>query len=98
MPIAIIIAIFVALFTLGANMDKPKAGKPEVVILGGKEGNWADKKDKGDNLVVLAPEQDDHSITKEQRQTGTFENIFQLMGLYQIIKAEPIAANNSINQ
>lgn len=100
MPIPIIIAILIALFTLGANMDKQKASRPEVVILGGKQYNWVDKKEKSDNLVVMAPEQKDHSITiKGQRQTGNFENIFQLLGLYQIIKAEPIAAaNNSINQ
>jgi hypothetical protein len=100
MPIAIIIAIFVALFTLGANMQEPEAGRHEVVILGGKQYNLVDKKDNGGKLVVMAPEQQDHSITiKGQRQTGNFENIFQLLGLYQIIKAEPIAAaNNSINQ
>lgn len=100
MPIPIIIAILIALFTVGANMDKPKAGKPEVVvILGGKQYNWIEKNADSNNLVVMAPEQQDHSITIQgQRQTGTFENIFQLMGLYQIIKAEPIAANNSINQ
>jgi hypothetical protein len=100
MPIPIIIAILAALFTLGANVQKPKAGRSEVVILGGKQYNWVDKKDNRGKLVVMAPEQKDHSITiKGQRQAGNFENIFQLLGLYQIIKAEPIAAaNNSINQ
>jgi hypothetical protein len=99
MPIPIIIAILIALFTLGANMDKKKAMRPEVVILGGKQVNWVDKNDNGDNLVVMAPEKEDHSITiKGQRQTGNFENIFEFLFFYQIIKAEPIAANNSINQ
>src|SRR5687768_13055011 len=100
MPIPIIIAILVALFTLGTKMNQPKGGRAEVVILGGKQYNWVDKKDNRDNLVVMAPEQQDHTITiKGQRQTGAFENIFQLSGLYQIIKSEPITAvNNSINE
>jgi hypothetical protein len=99
MPIPIIIAILIALFTLGANMDKTKTSRPEVVILGGKQYNWVDKKDNKDNLVVMGPETEDHSITiKGQRQTGNFENIFEFLFFYQIIKAEPIAANNSINQ
>ena len=99
MPIPIIIAILVALFTLGANVHQPKASRPEVVILGGKHYNWIDKKDKGDNLVVMAPEQEDHTITiKGQRSTANSESIFEFLFFYQIIKAEPIAANNSINQ
>lgn len=99
MPIPIIIAILIALFTLGANMDKTKTRRPEVVILGGKEYNWVDKEDNKHNLVVMGPENEDHSITiKGQRQTGNFENIFEFLFFYQIIKAEPIAANNSINQ
>lgn len=99
MPIPIIIAILIALFTLGANMDKTKTSRPEVVILGGKQYNWVDKKDNKDNLVVMGPEEEDHSITiKGQRQTGNLENIFEFLFFYQIIKAEPIAANNSINQ
>lgn len=99
MPIPIIIAILIALFTLGANMDKTKTSRPEVVILGGKQYNWVDKKDNRDNLVVMGPEKEDHTITiKGQRQAGNFENIFEFLFFYQIIKAEPIAANNSINQ
>jgi hypothetical protein len=99
MPIPIIIAILVALFTLGANVHQPKASRPEVVILGGKQYNWIDKKDKGDNLVVMAPEQEDHTITiKGQRSTANSESIFEFLFFYQIIKAEPIAANNSINK
>lgn len=99
MPIPIIIAILIALFTLGANMDKTKTSRPEVVILGGKQVNWVDKKDNKDNLVVMGPEEEDHSITiKGQRQTGNLENIFEFLFFYQVIKAEPIAANNSINQ
>jgi hypothetical protein len=100
MPIPIIIAILVALFTLGATMKKQTAGSPDqVVIIGGKHVNWIDKKDNRDNLVVIAPEQKNHTvIIRGQRESASFEGIFQLLGLYQIVKGEPMTAvNNSIN-
>ena len=99
MPIPIIIAILIALFTLGANVNQQKGQPAKVVILGGKQYNWVDKKDNRNNFEVKAPQQDDHTIIiKGQRQTAPFENIFQLSGLYQIIKAEPLTpVNNSFN-
>jgi hypothetical protein len=98
MPIAIIIAIFVALFTLGVKMNQPKGSPARVVIVGGKQYFQVTKKDNRDTLVLMAPEQHKHIVTiNGQRETESF-NIFQLSGLYQIIKAEPITAiNNSIN-
>lgn len=99
MPIPIIIAIIIALFTLGANVNQPKGRPAKVVIIGGKQYNWVEKKDNLDNLAVKAPKQNDQTIIiKGQRQSAPFENIFQLSGLYQIIKAEPMTpVNNSIN-
>jgi hypothetical protein len=100
MPIPIIIAILVALFTLGATMKKQTTVSPDkVVIIGGKHVNWIDKKDNRNNLVVMAPEQKNHTIViKGQRESASFEGIFQLLGLYQIVKGEPMkAVNNSIN-
>jgi phosphopantetheine adenylyltransferase len=49
--------------------------------------------------VVVVAQQNDHSvIIKGQRETASFENIFQMLGFYQIIKAEPMTpVNNSIN-
>jgi hypothetical protein len=98
MPIAIIIAIFVALFTLGVKMNQPKGSPARVVIVGGKQYYQVTKKDNRDTLVLMAPEQHKHIVTiNGQRETESF-NIFQLSGLYQIIKAEPVTAiNNSIN-
>jgi hypothetical protein len=100
MPIPIIIAILIALLTLGKmHQQQQKGGPAQVVIIGGKQYNWVDKSDNRNTLVVMAPEQKDHTITiKAQRASASFENIFQLAGLYQIIKAEPMTAvNNSIN-
>jgi hypothetical protein len=99
MPIPIIIAILIALFTLGANMNKP-AGKPdEVVIIGGKHYNWVDKKDNHNALVVMAPEQQDHTTTIHgQREPEFFENIFSVFRLVTDEKEEPMTSiNNSIN-
>jgi len=91
--------MLIALFTLGATMKKTTGRPDQVVIIGGKHYNWVDKKDNHNTLVVMAPEEEDHTITiKGQRETALFDNIFQLSGLYQIIKAEPMTAvNNSIN-
>ena len=99
MPIPIIIAIIVALFALGANVNQQKGSPDKVVILGGKNYNWVDKKDIRKNLKVKAPIKNDQTIIiKGQRESTPFENIFQLSGLYQIIKAEPMTpVNNSIN-
>ena len=100
MPIPIIIAILIALFTLGAKMNQPQKGSPaRVVIVGGKQYYQVDKKDNRDTLVLMAPEQHTHSVTiNAQAEGDSFENIFQLLGLYQIIKAEPMTVvNNSIN-
>jgi hypothetical protein len=100
MPIPIIIAILIALFTLGAKVNQQKDHPAKVVILGGKQYNWVDEKDNRNTLDVKAPQQDDdHTIIiKGQRQSAPFENIFQLSGLYQIIKAEPITpVNHSFN-
>ncbi|WP_143773907.1 hypothetical protein [Niastella vici] len=100
MPIPIIIAILIALFTLGAKMNQPQKDSPaRVVIVGGKQYYQVEKKDNRDTLVLMAPVQHDHSITiKAQPEAESFENIFQLLGLYQIIKTEPMTAvNNSIN-
>jgi len=91
--------MLIALFTLGATMKNKPAGKPdEVVIIGGKHYNWVDKKDNR-TLVVMAPEQQDHTITIQgQQESDFFENIFQSSSLYQIIKEEPMTTiNNSIN-
>jgi len=100
MPIPIIIAILIALFTLGAKMNQPQNGSPaRVVILGGKQYYQVDKIANRDTLVLMAPGQHEHSVTINAQQEGdSFENIFQLLGLYQIIKAEPATVvNNSIN-
>jgi hypothetical protein len=100
MPIPIIIAILIALFTLGATMNKP-AGKPdEVVILGGKQYNWVDKKDNQNTLVVMAPEQQNHTVTIQgQREPAFFDNIFSVFRLISDQKesAHMTAINNSIN-
>ena len=100
MPIPISIAIFLALFTLGAAMNKP-AGKPdEVVILGGKQYNWVDKKENQNTLVVMAPEQPNHTVTIQgQREPAYFENIFSVFRLLadQKTPAPMTAENNSIN-
>jgi hypothetical protein len=79
MPIAIIIAIFLALFTLGVKMNLHHTGHPaEVVILGGEKYNWMEKEDNRDTLVLKAPESADHKVyIKGTRYTGSFENIFQ---------------------
>jgi phosphopantetheine adenylyltransferase len=99
MPIPIIIAVLIALFTLGAKMNQQKGSPARVVIVGGKQYNVVDEKDNRNTLVVIAAEQNGHTvIIKGQRETASFENIFQLLGLYQIIKAEPMTPiNNSIN-
>ena len=99
MPIAIIIAIFVALFTLGIKMNQPQGSPARVVIVGGKQYYQVTKNNNRDTLVLMAPEQHEHTVTiNGQRETESFENIFQLSGLYQIIKAEPMhVINNSIN-
>lgn len=100
MPIPIIIAILVALFTLGATMKKQTTGSPDqVVIIGGKQVNWIDKKDNRNNLVIMAPEQKNHTIViRGQRESVSFDELSQLWGLYQIFKGEPMTAvNNSIN-
>lgn len=101
MPIPIIIAILIALFSLGATMNKP-AGKPdEVVILGGKHYNWVDKKDNQNTLVVMGPEQQNHSVTIQgQREPALFENLFSVFRLIPDQKEEDhtmTAVNNSIN-
>jgi hypothetical protein len=100
MPIPIIIAILIALLTLGKmHQQEQKGSTAQVVIIGGKQYNWVDKSDNRNNLVVMGPEQKNHTITiKAQRPSAPFENIFQLSGLYQIIRTEPMTAvNNSIN-
>ncbi|THU41838.1 hypothetical protein FAM09_06970 [Niastella caeni] len=100
MPIPISIAILIALFVLGGKMNKQPKGSPaEVVILGGKQYSLVDKKDSCNTLVVMNPKQNDNTvIIKGQRQSAPIENIFQFLGLYQIIKAEPLTpVNNSIN-
>jgi hypothetical protein len=97
MPIPIIIAVLIALFTLGARNQK-KSSPDQVVIVGGKY-NVVDKKDNRNTLEVMASEENDHSIIiVGQRETAPYENIFQVSGLYQIIKAAPMTPiNNSIN-
>jgi hypothetical protein len=79
MPIAIILATFLALFTLGVKMNLHHTGHPsEVVILGGEKYNWIDKEDNRDTSVLKAPETSDHKVyIKGNRHTGSFENIFQ---------------------
>jgi hypothetical protein len=89
MPIPIIIAILVALFTLGTKMDQPKSGKAEVVIVSGEKQNPAAKKDNRDNLVVVATEQQEPAADKGQEQTEDFENVFQLWSLYKIVNTNP---------
>ena len=99
MPIPIIIAMLVALFTLGATMKKQTGNPDRVVIIGGKHYNWIDKKDNHNTLVVMAPEQQNHTIIiKGQRESASFDHIFEFLGMYQIEKGEPVTAgNNSIN-
>jgi hypothetical protein len=99
MPIPIIIAVLIALFSLGAKMNQKTGSPARVVIVGGKQYNVADEKDNRNTLVVVVAQQNDHSvIIKGQRETASFENIFQMLGFYQIIKAEPMTpVNNSIN-
>lgn len=97
MPIAIIIAIFVALFTLGLTKTQTRGSSAEVVIIGGKQYNWADKKDNHNTLVLMAEEKDNEITIKGQRSTRPLEHIFQLSGLYQIIKAEPMTVINNSN-
>jgi len=91
MPIAIIIAIFLALFTLGVKMNLQHTGHPsEVVILGGEKYNWMDKEDNHDTLVLKAPESSDHKIyIKGTRYTGSFENIFQPSFMDEITEEQP---------
>jgi plastocyanin len=98
MPIPIIIAILIALFTLGATMKKQAGSPDQVVIIGGKNYNWINKKNNHNTLVVMAPEQKNHTIIiKGQRESASFDHIFQALGMYQI-EGEPITArNNSIN-
>jgi hypothetical protein len=97
MPIPIIIAILVALFTLGTKMNQPKTGRAEVVSVSSKQNDKADKKQNHDNLVEAAVKAEEEPAGKAQGQTEDYENIFQLWSLYKII--EPInAVNNSINQ
>jgi len=91
--------MLIALFTLGATMNKT-AGKPdEVVIIGGKHYNWVDKKDNHNTLVVMAPEQQDHTITIQgQREPEFFENIFSVFRLITDEKEERMTTlNNSLN-
>ena len=78
--------MLIALFTLGATMNKP-AGKPEeVVILGGKHYNWVEKKDIQNTLVVMAPEQTGHKIIiKGTPDNDSFENIFKQVGISRFI-------------
>jgi hypothetical protein len=99
MPIPIIIAILVALFTLGAKMNHEKGSPARVVIIGGKQYYLVDKKDNRNTLVRISAEQHDETvIIKGQRETETFENIFQLSGLDHLIKTEPMTVvNTSLN-
>lgn len=97
MPIAIIIAMFVALFTLGLASKQSKGSPAEVVIIGGKPYNWVDKKDNRNNLVLMAEQKDNEITIKGQRSSSPLEHIFQLSGLYQIIKAEPMTVINNSN-
>lgn len=86
MPIAVVIAIFLALFTLGAKMHMSSGRPQEVMILGGKQYNWVDKKTNGDTLVLKAPEQTGHKIIiKGKRYSESFENIFKLVGFSRFI-------------
>ncbi|WP_207511319.1 hypothetical protein [Longitalea luteola] len=98
MPIAIIIAMFVALFTLGLTRTQSKGSPDQVVIIGGKQYNWANKKDNRNTLVLMAAETDNAVTIKGQRSSTPLEHIFQLSGLYQIIKAEPMVVNNNSNK
>jgi hypothetical protein len=99
MPIPIIIAILLALFTLGAKMHQQKGSTAQVVIIDGKQYYQVHTKENRDTLVLMAPRQRDHSTNIQvQQETAPFENIFQFSGLYQIIKAEHMTVvNNSIN-
>jgi hypothetical protein len=86
MPIAIVIAIFLALFTLGTKMHMSSNRPSEVMILGGKQYNWVDKKNNGDTLVLKAPEQTGHKIIiKGRRYSESFENIFRQIGFSRFI-------------
>ncbi|WP_205508172.1 hypothetical protein [Longitalea arenae] len=90
--------MFLALFTLGIDSSHQKGSPAEVVIFGGKPYNWADKKGNGKRVVLMAEEKDNAITIKGQRPAMPLEHIFQLSGLYQIIKAEPmIVINNSNN-
>jgi hypothetical protein len=85
MPIAIILAIFLALFTLGSNMHRATGHPAQVVIVGGEKYNWVDKKNDTDTAVLMAPEQKDHTIyIRGGHQTGFFENIFEQVFMYRL--------------
>jgi hypothetical protein len=99
MPIPIIIAILVALFTVGATMNHEKGSPARVVIVGGKQSYLVDKKDNSNTLVRMSEEQHDQTIIiKGQRETESFENIFQLSVLDHLIKTESMTdINTSLN-
>lgn len=97
MPIPIIIAILIALFTLGTTMNQPTGDGAGVVNTGGKKKDRGDKKQNHDNLVELPAKEETAPADRSQGQAEGYENIFQLWSLYKI--TEPITAvNNSINQ
>ena len=90
MPIPIIIAILVALFTLGTKMNQPKTAGAKMVVTTGKQIKGIEKKQNHDNLEAAVPQLEESTpTTKEKRQTEEFGNIFQLWGLYRIVNAEP---------
>jgi hypothetical protein len=79
MPIPIIIAILLALFTLGANMHQQKGSPDQVVIIGGKQYYQVHKKEDRNTLEVIAPNRQKHSTTiQEQPETAPFEISFPI--------------------
>jgi hypothetical protein len=87
MPIPIIIAILVALFTLGTKMNQPKGGSAQVVIESEKINRAAIKKQNHDNLVEVANEaKGEATVAGEQPENGDVENSFRIWTLYHIIE------------
>lgn len=99
MPLAIILAVFLALFTLGTKMHLGASHPAQVVILGGEKYNWMDKNTNSDTAILKAPEQTDHKIFINGRHDASFfENIFQQVFMYRIDESDLSDATNYITR
>ncbi len=90
MPIPIIIAILVALFTLGTKMNQPKTNSARAVVTDEKQYKGIEKKQNHDNLEAVATGLEESAIYHQrEKRTEEFGNIFQLWGLDRIVNEEP---------